>query len=496
MEDTLIQKNNITAEHFSSRWAVLASAIGIAIGTGNIWRFPRIAATNGGGVFVILWMVFLFLWSIPLLFAESALGRITRRGTLGSFASLMSRGGLWMGGFIALVTTGIMCYYSVVTGWCLKYMTASIMGTINARIGPEYWHAFAGSAEAEAYHLASAVIAGTIVFMGIRAGIERTSRIFIPVLGVILVYSAVRALFLPGAFAGVRYLFHIDLADFAQPRIYLEALSQSAWSTGAGWGLLLTYSIYSRAKEPVVANSLIMALSNNTASILAALAIIPTVFAVFPPGEAVKVIQTTGESNTGFTFIWIPKLLGGNSGGQYMLVLFFLALTLAAMTSLIAMIELVVRNLIDLGLYRRTATVAVTVFIAFCGSPSALSSAFFDNQDWVWGLGLLVNGLLFSLAVRRFGIRRFREQVINIPDNKDIRLGKIFEPLILWGIPFQFVALITWWLYRSVTWDPVNWWNPFSSFSIGTCLFQWGLIAVLMIILGPGLASRLKKFSD
>ena len=472
---------------------MLASAIGIAIGTGNIWRFPRIAATNGGGVFIFLWMLFLFLWSIPLLFAESAIGRITRRGTLDSFATLMGKKGIWMGGFVALSTAGIMCYYSVVTGWCLKYLISSITGTVNARIGPDYWHTFAGSAQAEVFHLASAIIAGIIVLLGIRAGIELTSRLFIPILGIILVYSAVRALLLPGAFNGVRYLFQIDPSDLTHPRVYLEALSQSAWSTGAGWGLLLTYSIYSRSKEPVVENSIIMAVVNNTASILAALAIIPTVFAIFPAGEAEQVVRTTGESNTGFSFIWIPTLLGGDRGGQYMLVLFFLALFLAAMSSLIAMLEMAVRNLIDLGLNRTKATIAVTAFIALCGSPSAINSTFFDNQDWVWGLGLLINGFFFTLVIRHYGVRRFREQVVNLPDSKDIRLGKIFEPLILWIIPIQFVLLIGWWFFQSISWDAVNWWNPVSTFSIGTCLLQWGLAAVLVIILKPYLSAKLKK---
>ena len=481
------------SERFSSRWAMLATALGIAIGTGNIWRFPRVAAANGGGVFILLWMIFLFLWSIPLLTTESALGRYSRRGTLGSFGELMGKGGLWMGGFVALVTTGIMCYYSVVTGWCLKYLTASLAGTVNAGTGSEYWRAFAGSAQAGAFHLAAVVITGVIVILGIRAGIERTARIFIPVLGVILVYSAVRAVLLPGASAGVEFLFHFDPAHLARPRIYLEALSQSAWSTGAGWGLLLTYSVYSRSKEPVVGNSLIMGLGNNTASLLAALAVIPTVFALLPAGEAVQVAQSTGENSTGLTFIWIPRLLGGTGGGQYMLVLFFLALSLAALSSLISMVELAVRNLIDLGLNRKTSTVAVTAFIALCGSPSALSSTFFDNQDWVWGLGLLVNGLFFCLAVRRFGARRFREQMVNIRTNHDIRLVKAFEPLIRWGIPAQFVLLLGWWFYRSVGWDPANWWNPLSTFSIGSCLVQWSLAAILMISLRSRLARLLRK---
>jgi neurotransmitter:Na+ symporter, NSS family len=483
----------VRAERFSSRWAMLATAIGIAIGTGNIWRFPRVAAANGGGVFILLWMAFLFLWSLPLLTAESALGRWSRQGTLGSFSKLTGRGGLWMGGFVALVTTGIMCYYSVVSGWCLKYLSASLTGAVNSGTGAEYWRAFAGSPQAEAFHLAAATITGLIVLLGIRAGIERTARLFIPVLGAILIYSAVRALLLPGAWTGVKFLFHFDLADLAQPEIYLEALSQSAWSTGAGWGLLLTYSVYSRTKEPIVGNSLIMGLGNNTASLLAALAVIPTVFALLPAAEAVQVAQSTGENSTGLTFIWIPRLLGGTGDGQYMLVLFFLALSLAALSSLISMFELAVRNLIDLGLRRKTSAILVTIIIAAGGTPSALNSTFFDNQDWVWGLGLLVSGLFFSLAARRFGARRFREQLVNIGDNRDIRLGKAFEPIIAWLIPVQFVLLLGWWFYRSAGWDPGNWWNPFSTFSIGSCLAQWGLAALLMALLAPRLARLLRK---
>ena len=479
-------------ELFSSRWGMLLTAIGIAIGTGNIWRFPRVAAASGGGVFILLWMAFLFLWSIPLLAAESAIGRSTRRGTIGSFAAMMGSRGVWMGSFVALITTGIMCYYSVVTGWCLKYLTGSVLGTISAATGPEYWSSFSGSWQAVGFHLAAALISGGIVLAGIRSGIEGSARIFIPVLGVILVYSAVRALLLPGSGAGVKYLFHFNPADFARPRVYLEALSQSAWSTGAGWGLLLTYSVYSRPREHVVENSLVMGLSNNTASLLAALAVIPTVFALLPAAEALEVVKTPGENSTGLTFIWIPRLLGQGPGGQLMLTLFFLALVLAALSSLISMVELGVRNLIDLGLRRKTATLLVTTLIVIAGTPSALFSRVFDNQDWVWGLGLLINGLLFCVAVRVYGVTRFRKGMINIEGNRDMRLGKAYEPVILWLIPLLFTVLLAWWFYRSVGWEPGNWWNPFSTFSIGSVLIQWALIAALTIWLGPRLARRLR----
>lgn len=481
-------------ESFSSRWGLLVTAIGIAIGTGNIWRFPRVAAANGGGVFIVLWMAFLFLWSIPLLTVESAVGRSTRHGTVGSFASLLGRRGAWMGAFVAITTTGILCYYAVVTGWCLKYFTGSLIGTIGGNTGAEYWHAFAGSGQAVGFHLAAVAVCCVIVIAGVRAGIEATAKVFIPVLGLILVYCMVRALMLPGSGAGVSYLFSFDPSDFLRPRVYLEALSQSAWSTGAGWGLLLTYSVYARKRERVVENSFIMGLANNTASLLAALAVIPTVFALLPPETALEVATTPGENSTGLTFIWIPRLLGAGAGGRAMLALFFLALVLAALSSMISMVEMAVRNLLDIGVSRRKATLAVSAFIAAAGAPSALNSSFFDNQDWVWGLGLLVNGLLFCLAVGFYGFERFRREMVEREGRQagDMHLPRWFGPVIRYLVPLQFAVLLGWWFWRSSGWA-ARWWDPLGTFSIGSVIAQWGAAVILALWLGPKLARRIAQ---
>jgi len=480
-------------EYFTTRWGVLLAAIGMAVGTGNIWRFPRVAAANGGGVFILAWLAFLFIWSIPLMAAESSIGRTTRRGTVGSFTAMMGRRGTWMGGFVAIAAAGIMCYYSVVTGWCLKYFISTLLGTVTASTKPEYWHSFAGSWEAVGFHLAAAGIVGVIVVGGVRSGIERSALIFIPALAAILIFSAARALMLPGAFSGVKYLFQFNPADLTEPRIYLEALTQSAWSTGAGWGLLLTYSVYARPREHVVENSVIVGVGDSAASILAALAIIPTVFALLPEAEALRLMSTKGETGTGLTFIWMPRLLGRGSGGQIMLVLFFLALLLAALSSFVSLVELAVRNLIDIGLKRKTATLLTVAFMAVAGIPSAIWSNVFDNQDWVWSLGLLLCGFFFCIAVKSYGAPRFRKDMVNLKDNRDFRLGRGFDLFILRLIPLQFIVLLSWWFYRSLSWDPDNWWNPMATFSIGSSLLQWALAAALMIWLGPRLARRLQR---
>ncbi len=442
-------------------------------------------------MFIILWMAFLFLWSIPLLTVESALGRGTRHGTVGSFVALLGARHAWMGAFVAITTTGILCYYAVVTGWCIKYFTGSLLGAVGGDTGVQYWHAFAGSGQAVLFHLAAVALCCVIVLAGVRAGIEASAKVFIPVLGLILLYCAAKALTLPGAGAGVSYLFGFDPADFLRPRVYLEALSQSAWSTGAGWGLLLTYSVYARPREHVVENAFIMGLANNTASLLAALAVIPTVFALLPAETAVEVATTAGENSTGMTFIWIPRLLGEGEGGRVMLTLFFLALVLAALSSMISMVEMAVRNLLDIGVGRTAATLAVSAFIGVVGIPSALRPGFFDNQDWVWGLGLIVNGLLFCVAVSIYGFDKFRSEMVEERGSGDMRLPRWFGPLIRYAVPAQFALLIGWWFWRSSGWTQ-SWWNPLGTFSIGSVLAQWGAALLLALWLGPKLARRLR----
>ncbi|MYK87832.1 MAG: sodium-dependent transporter, partial [Acidobacteria bacterium] len=128
-----------TSDFFSSRWGIILAGLGMAVGTGNLWRFPRIAAENGGGAFLIPWLLFLFAWSIPLLIAEFGLGRGARRGPIGAFAKLTGGRTAWMGGFVAVTSVMIMFYYSVVTGWMLKYAVAASTGELAGADAAAYW---------------------------------------------------------------------------------------------------------------------------------------------------------------------------------------------------------------------------------------------------------------------------------------------------------------------------------------------------------------------
>lgn len=480
-------------EIFASRWGIIFAGLGMAVGTGNIWRFPRIVAQEGGGAFILAWLFFLFLWSIPLLTIEVSIGKKTRKGLIGSFAELLGKNYAWMGSFVAFVTTAIMFYYSVVAGWCLKYFFSTVFQNLIQKNSLQFWRQFTSSWEPVFFHLAAMILGGLIIYAGVVKGIERANKILIPSLFFLLIVACIRALTLPNSFLGLEYIFSPNLAKLADYKIWLNALSQSAWSSGAGWGLLLTYAVYSHKKENPLLTSATLGFGDYAASLLAAVAVIPTVFSYFasqemPQAKAMEVMQT---DNQGLTFIWIPNLFSNIPAGSFFLALFFLALSFAAFSSLISMLELVTRILMDGGLTRKKAVFLVSSCGFILGLPSALSIGFFNNQDWVWGLGLMVSGFFFTFVVIKYGPKKFRQTVVSSPDIK-IKLGKWFDILVIILLPIQFLAMLIWWFWQSYSSDPKNWLSIFSSSSVGTVLFQWILALIVFIMLNKIITKNLR----
>ncbi|MBM3791572.1 MAG: sodium-dependent transporter, partial [Acidobacteria bacterium] len=453
--------------------------LGMAVGTGSMWRFPRVAAQYGGAAFLIPWIIFLFLWSIPLLIAEFAIGRGARRGVIGAFTRLTDGRYTWMGAFMALATCMILFYYSVVTGWTLKYLLVSVTGELRDASPAEYWNAFIASGwEPTLWHIGAALLSAFVIQRGVVRGIEAANKILVPILFFMLVIAALRAITLPGASRGLEFLFSPSLAPLADARTWLEALTQSAWSTGAGWGLLLTYAVYSRKREDIVVNSSIMGFGVYTCSMLAGLAVVPTAFAFLSTEEAMTAMAA---GNQGLMFIWMPRLFYQMPAGGLFLFAFMVALVFAAISSIIAMFELAVRLLMDTGIPRRRSLALVTGATIFLGFPSALSPGLFDNQDFVWGQALTLSGLFISLAASRYGSRRFRNNLVNIEGN-DLNVGRGFEFILKYVVPVELAVMMIWWVKQSVADDPGGWWNPAHAFSLGTCLAQWGVGLIVLWI--------------
>jgi NSS family neurotransmitter:Na+ symporter len=222
--------------------------------------------------------------------------------------------------------------------------------------------------------------------------------------------------------------------------------------------------------------------------LLGGILVLCSVFAIRPDAQA----EIVGAGNTGLTFEWMPELFGRIPAGGAFMALFFLALTVAALTSLMAMVELATRSLTDLGVERGKALIGVGVVGLVAGLPSALSQAVFDNQDWVWGVGLIVSGLFFALAARRFGLERLRTEVVNA-DGADLPQGRRWSLLVGIAVPVQAVILVLWWLWQARGWDPEGWLDPLASASVGTVLAQWALVLVGLVLLNRWLVRRLAR---
>jgi NSS family neurotransmitter:Na+ symporter len=464
---------------------MLLAMLGMAVGTGNIWRFPRIAASNGGGSFLIAWVVFLLIWSVPLLVLEFGLGKGTRRGPIGAFVKTVGARFGWMGAWVAWTATAIMFYYSVVMGWTLRFFWAAVTREIPTEVPGAFWDGFAGSSGALVTHTLAMGMGVFVVAFGVK-GIEAAARILIPSLVVLVVVLAVKALTLPGAMRGIEFLFTPDLARLGDYRVWLQALTQNAWDTGAGWGLVLCYAIYMRQREDTALNAFVIGFGNNSMSLLAGIMVLCTVFSIMPDAAG----EIVGAGNEGLTFIWVPQLFRSIPGGQFFMALFFLALAFAAWTSLVAMIELAARVLIDLGIQRGSAIAIVGVSGLLMGAPSALNMDVFANQDWVWGVGLMLSGFFFAFAVLRYGVTEWRETFINHP-HSDVHIGAWWD----WAIRFVVVqagVLMVWWLWQARGEDPAATWTLFSAYNVGTVLIQFGVVLVLLVLLNGRMVARVQ----
>ncbi|MEA1896451.1 MAG: sodium-dependent transporter [Bacteroidota bacterium] len=499
MNNNLDQSVN---QRFSSRFGLIISALGVAVGTGNIWRFPRIAAQNGGdegaGAFLFAWLIFLFLWSIPLIIAEYALGRKFRAGTVGVFVKAIGKKFAWMGAFVAFVSTAIAFFYTVVVGWCIYYFYYTLIHPLPLTTvdSTAIWDNFQNSNWPLLFHLLAVVIGALVIWKGIKS-IEQVNKILIPALLLIVLISVIRAVTLPGSFEGIKYLFTPGWDQLKYPRIWLAALTQNAWDTGAGWGLFLTYAAYMKVKHRSVKNAFITGIGNNVVSIVAAVMIFGTVFSVLQSGmgmtnaQTLEIMKTSGPASTGLTFIWMPQLFAKMPMGSILAILFFLGLSFAGFSSIIAMLELSTRVFIDMGMKRKKAILLVIAVVYLLGIPSARNLNLLSNQDYVWGIALMISGAFIAFAVIKYGISLIIDDLNSIKG--DWKLGKWWSTEIRYVIPVGAAILLIWWLFQSATvFAPQQWYNPFNAFSVMTCVLQWFVILALLLFFNRSIAQKLK----
>ena len=473
---------------FSSRFTFLLSALGIAVGTGNIWRFPRIVASNAGdegaGAFLVAWITFLFLWSIPLIIVEYIMGRQSRMGTVGAFANFMGKPFAFLGGFVGVVSTAIAFFYSVIVGWNIYYFGSILISDLPLTNDASWalWSSFQNSSFPIIFHGIAMSVGGLAIYKGVSS-IEKVNKVLIPVLLGIVLLSLFRALSLPGSLDGITYLFTPDWSQLKRPGIWVDALAQNAFDTGAGFGLFLTYAIYIRRRYGIIKNAFTTAIGNNLVSLIAAIMIFSTVFSILgnemgmQKSEILEVMKTSGPAATGLTFIWMPQLFAKMAFGKSLAILFFLGLSFAGFSSLISMLELAVRNLIDFGVRRSTAVVWIVVSSFILGIPSAMSLEILGNQDFVWSVGLIISGILMAFAAVKYGINKMMVEVMDESEN-DWPFPKWWPFAVKYIAPIVGFTLVMWWMIES------------PSFFV-TCMIQWGSILAFFYLINNYISKKL-----
>ncbi len=261
---------------FESRWGLVWSLVGGAVGLGNIWRFPRMAATNGGGSFVFAWIIFMVIVSIPIIIAEAVLGRATRHGGPGAFKDFIGRKYTWMGAFLILITTFIISYYMVIMGWVLHYSFLSFKGFEGVDTSALFDSVSNGPKSIIFFYL-TLVLCVWIISKKVSSGIEKVNKIIAPSIYFILFALAIRALTLPGGIEGLSFYFKVRPETLFDANTWIQALIQSAWSICAGYGVYISMYVYTRAKSDLALNEFMQGFGDNLVGLMAGFVIIPLV---------------------------------------------------------------------------------------------------------------------------------------------------------------------------------------------------------------------------
>lgn len=489
---------NSEQQYFKTRIGLIFSCLGCVVGTGNIWRFPRIVANNsdekGGLVFLIVWSLFLFLWSIPMLLIEYGTGRYTKKAIIGSFQQFMGEKGSWCGAWISMVTFFISCYYSVVLGWCFYYVVYCIANELPDNV-EDSRAIFRDYAEESKWplltHAIALMVAGLSVIKGVKT-IEKVNLFLVPILLAILLFTFIWSLTREYADYGIKYLFTPNWESFKEPRLWVDAISQNAFDTGAGMGIFIPYSSFMSVDNAIVKYGIFIPSLNNLISLICGMMIYAAVFSilivsrgVLAKDEYLTILKDSGPASTGLTFIWIPVLFSTlGTFGRVLSILFFTCLSFAGITSLISNMELVTHTLQDFGVPRKFGTPATVIVTFLVGMMSALDINILTNQDFVWGFALVINGMMLQAMVIFYGTENFRKNLFNRFSLDDWKLPRIWGWMIKFVLPVEAVAIIAWWaidLIDGETGDGEKWYE-FGRETFVMTILQWGSLMLLVIL--------------
>lgn len=365
--------SNEKRSSFTGKLGFVLAAAGSAVGLGNIWRFPYLAAQYGGGIFLLIYIVLAVTFGFTLLIAEISIGRKTGLSAVGAFKKLSSKYA-FIGYLASVVPIIILPYYSVIGGWVTKYFVAFVMGQGANLASDSFFGSFIGQPVEPVFWFAIFLgLTALIVLFGVEKGIEKVSKIMMPILILLSVFIAIYAMFLPGAMEGVKYYILPDFSKFSATTV-LAAMGQLFYSMSLAMGIMITYGSYMKKDVNIETSVRQIELFDTGIAFLAGLMIIPSVF-VFSGGNE----EALGQG-PGLMFVTLPKVFASMNGGTFIGILFFLLVFFAALTSSISLMETVVSIFCDrLKIGRKTSCLFVLIVSLVLGIPSSLGNGVWGN---------------------------------------------------------------------------------------------------------------------
>jgi neurotransmitter:Na+ symporter, NSS family len=353
---------------FSGKIGIIAAAAGSAVGLGNIWRFPYVTGVNGGGAFLLIYLGFILAIGFPVMLAELSIGRRAQKNALGSFKALAPGKPWYLVGLMGIVAAFlILAFYSTIAGWTLEYLMQALGNSFSGKNATDLKASFetfqSGTFRPLLWQLVFMFLTGFIVFSGVKKGIEKYTKILMPILLVLVLAMSIRSVTLPGSAEGLKFLFYPDFSKITW-KVVLDALGQAAFSLSIGMGTLITYGSYVQKSNNLPSIAFQVSAADTMIAILAGVMIFPAVFAFnIDPAEGF-----------GLVFIVLPNIFAQMPGGYFFAILFFVLLAIAALTSTVSVLEVVVAYFSEeLKMTRAKATIIGSVAISALGVFATLS---------------------------------------------------------------------------------------------------------------------------
>ncbi len=384
-------------DSFGSKFGVIAAAAGSAVGLGNIWRFPYVAGESGGGAFVLIYLGFIFFIGVPVMLSEFTIGRRAKLNTFGAFKKLAPGKPWYIIGIMGLVAAFfILAFYSTIAGWTLEYIVKAVSNGFKNQDTTLIFESFKTSTfKPLLWQFIFMGLTAWIVFSGVKNGIERYTKILMPLLFFLIIVMCIRAITLPGAMEGIEFLFKPDFSKITWS-VVLEALGQAAFSLSIGMGALITYGSYINKDNNLPRTAIEVSIADTVIAVLAGVMIFPAVFA----------LGMDPEAGPGLVFQVLPELFMKMPGGYFFSIIFFVLLAVAALTSTVSLLEVVVAFASEeLNMSRTKATIIGSIAIWLVGVVATLSFSnlsdltlfdltIFDMLDYVSANILLPVGAL------------------------------------------------------------------------------------------------------